>query len=163
MAVKWGLTIGDAKQSIDQGELVYRAETNKRNADTSIFLTVAAKKALSDLLEIHKKMTEISSSDWDIPLDEQPLILSRNNNWLSRRTFESRLKYWCDQANIPAASPHWLRHTWAKRYMDRATSPEALRRVQAVLGHQNINTTAIYTRPSKEDIAQAMRDASCSK
>lgn len=48
--------------------------------------------------------------------------------------------------------PHMLRHTFASRLM-RVTS---MRTVQDMLGHQNIESTQIYTHPNEEDKKNAI-------
>lgn len=50
-------------------------------------------------------------------------------------------------------SPHLLRHTFGKNLVDKGVS---LDKVAKLMGHTNINTTAIYTRPSLEDLQQVV-------
>lgn len=50
---------------------------------------------------------------------------------------------------LRAASTHWLRHTFAHQAL--RASGGALQPVQQLLGHENINTTAIYTKADLED------------
>jgi site-specific recombinase XerD len=53
---------------------------------------------------------------------------------------------------IPAeASPHDLRHTFARRYLKEHAGD--LVGLAQLLGHTDINTTAIYTRATAEDLA----------
>lgn len=49
--------------------------------------------------------------------------------------------------------PHTLRHTFAKSLVD---SGVGLEQVAALLGHESLNTTRIYTIPSEEDLQQAV-------
>ncbi|AWL12789.1 hypothetical protein HMF8227_02337 [Saliniradius amylolyticus] len=154
-----GFTLGNARDSLKEEYLVFEAANNKRQKKHPVHLNKSATAALKQLLSLHKQMTR--HWDWDLPHDERPLIVGRlRNRGLSRRNFQERFRYWCDQAEVPMGTVHWLRHTWAKRYLERSESPAALRHVQAVLGHANINTTAIYTRPDKEALVNAMQEAS---
>ena len=50
-------------------------------------------------------------------------------------------------------TPHVLRHTYATKLMQNGVS---LRVVQALLGHNSINTTALYMHPSTDDLASAV-------
>ncbi len=48
--------------------------------------------------------------------------------------------------------PHMLRHTFAIHYLHNSPNPsEALIRLQKILGHSSLNTTAIYLQMSMED------------
>ena len=56
-------------------------------------------------------------------------------------------------ARLEDVSPHTLRHTFGKNFVDAAVS---LDRVATFLGHKNLNTTGKYARPSGTDLAQAV-------
>ncbi len=60
------------------------------------------------------------------------------------------------QAGIEECTPHTLRHSYAKNLVDCGTP---LDQVAALLGHEDLNTTRIYTRPSREDLELAVRKA----
>jgi site-specific recombinase XerD len=49
-------------------------------------------------------------------------------------------------------SPHWLRHTFAARYL--ATHPGDLVGLARLLGHTSLDTTSIYVQPTEEQLAQ---------
>lgn len=51
------------------------------------------------------------------------------------------------------ATPHHLRHTFAKNLVEAGVS---LEKVAMLLGHSNLNTTRIYTVPSQNDLAEAV-------
>lgn len=153
-----GLTVGDAELSLEEGYLVYDSQNAKNRKKHPIALNKSAISALKQLLKIHKEMSE--GIEWETPRLDRPLFLSRNNQAMSRRSFQSRFSQWCRLADVPVGTPHWLRHSWAKRFLERTTSPDALRRVQAVLGHSNLSTTAIYTTPDRDSLTSAMKEAS---
>ena len=50
-------------------------------------------------------------------------------------------------------TPHMLRHTFAKRLLDRGVSME---RVAAILGHESLNTTRRYVEPGERDLQEAV-------
>ena len=56
-------------------------------------------------------------------------------------------------AGIAGLTPHTLRHTFAKNLIDAG---RPLTVVAALMGHGSLNTLAIYTRPSREDLARAV-------
>lgn len=59
-------------------------------------------------------------------------------------------------ARIENCTAHTLRHTFAKNLIDTGTP---LDQVATLLGHESLDTTKIYTRPSKEDLERAVRRA----
>lgn len=143
------ITVGDALLAIQTGDLVLRAEIQKRAQTHTVPCNVPAIEALRDLIRINASMGGDSSDP------DGRLILSRRGSPLSVRGYQWALRHWAEVAGLPYASqisPHWLRHTLAKRLVERSTSAEPLRIVQQVLGHKNINTTAIYTKPDRSTI-----------
>jgi integrase/recombinase XerD len=46
---------------------------------------------------------------------------------------------------------HTLRHTFALGYL--CDNPGKLLELAGLLGHESLDTTAIYTRPSRDDLA----------
>jgi integrase/recombinase XerC len=50
-------------------------------------------------------------------------------------------------------TPHTLRHTFGKRLVDAG---RPLTEVAALLGHESISTTEIYTKPGLEDLEKAV-------
>jgi len=60
------------------------------------------------------------------------------------------------QAKLLDCTSHTLRHTFAKNPVDAGTP---LDQVATLLGHESLDTTRIYARPSKRDLEQAVRRA----
>lgn len=58
------------------------------------------------------------------------------------------------RAELPEVTPHVLRHTFAKHVLDAG---EDLATVQRLLGHERLETTAIYTQPTARDLEEAVR------
>ena len=48
-------------------------------------------------------------------------------------------------------SAHTLRHTFALHYLRQ--HPSKLRELADLLGHESLDTTAVYTKPSRDDVA----------
>jgi site-specific recombinase XerD len=57
------------------------------------------------------------------------------------------------KAGLKNCTPHTLRHSFAKNLVD---SGVPLDRVATLLGHENLNTTRIYTTPSMQDLTEAV-------
>lgn len=139
-----GLTVGEAKDALRTGYLNERADIAKRGQAKQTFLTKNAKGALAELLKIRKAMGYAQNA-------EAPLIMGQKGNGLSKRQFQVRFQHWCQQLGFKG-SPHWMRHTLAKRIMKNSTADDPRGVVQNYLGHQSLNSTTVYTAPDKEDI-----------
>lgn len=166
VGVLHGLTIEDAENALAGEYLHIRPEINKNQTMQDIYLTKNAKQAIKQLLQIHKKICLIAGGvDWNLARPDRPLILSRKSHGdtkaMSIRSFQDRMKHWDKKSELNlGCTPHWWRHTWARRALTNSTNTEqTLRRIQEILGHKDIRTTQIYTQPNKEDIKQIMRDA----
>lgn len=150
------LTVGDAISAIDTGYLEI-GEFNKNRKQQSIFMVKESISLLKKLLKLHRAIKVES----DVAEYERPLILSRKHSGLSTRGFQKRFEFWIKESGLQRGSIHWLRHTFAKRILQRnSESAIALLTVQKLLGHTNISTTTIYTTPDKESIKEMMINAS---
>ena len=58
------------------------------------------------------------------------------------------------QAGLEDVSPHTLRHSFAKQLLDEGVD---LVTVSALLGHERLETTAIYTQPGPRDLERAVQ------
>lgn len=98
-----------------------------------VFLSPAAKKAISTYLKSRKDM-------------EEALFVDGRENRLHRitpRDIQRHIKKYAAQAGITGkVTPHTMRHAFAT---DLLSNGADLRSVQALLGHASINTTQIYT------------------
>jgi len=65
------------------------------------------------------------------------------------------LQKYADAAGVHI-SPHMLRYTFATRLLREARAD--LMTVKELLGHQEINATAIYTQPGMQDMAEAVEN-----
>ena len=70
------------------------------------------------------------------------------------RTIQAVIFHLAQRAKIERVrvSAHTLRHTFALNYLRQ--SPGKLVELASLLGHESLDTTAIYTRPSREELAQ---------
>jgi site-specific recombinase XerD len=60
------------------------------------------------------------------------------------------------QARLEDCTSHTLRHSFAKNLVDADTP---LDQVATLLGHESLDTTSVYTRPSQRDLERAVRRA----
>jgi site-specific recombinase XerC len=145
-------TVGDALDAIATGQVLIRGETNKNGQAHTVILTNAAKANLRKLLGIRREMGHA-------PDRTQPLVMSRNNSGMSVRSYQDRVQKWCLGAGLGLnITPHWFRHTLAKRIVNQSTASDPRGIAMRVLGHQDIRTTMVYTQPDREDIQRAMQE-----
>ncbi|MBR8137218.1 tyrosine-type recombinase/integrase [Burkholderia cenocepacia] len=167
------VTLGAALRALDSKYLFIPREDRKKKTvvteagtrviadDHKVFVTAPLRKALEDLIRIHGEMVERARFDADELALNTPLMLSRegvaSRAGMTPRTFQIRFKQWCERAGLtPDATPHWLRHTRAMQIMreSQATDPRGI--VQSVLGHRSIQSTAVYTGVSREEVEAAL-------
>lgn len=72
---------------------------------------------------------------------------------LTARGVQEILAKYAYKARIESLSPHTLRHTCATNLLNKGVD---LVKVAAILGHENLNTTAVYTRPSFDELKKAV-------
>jgi integrase/recombinase XerD len=60
---------------------------------------------------------------------------------------------YAQQARLEDVSPHTLRHTFGKTTLDAGVD---LVTVSRLMGHERLETTAIYTTPSAQDLERAV-------
>lgn len=89
--------------------------------------------------------------------DEEYVFLSeRGEKPLSLRTMQATVSELARRAGITRipVSPHTMRHCFALRYLKR--NPGKLVELATLLGHESLDTTAVYTRPSAEELAAGL-------
>ena len=136
-----GLCMQDVKIKERSGELQVRSGKGGKYREVPLNLDV--RKALNRWLEVRPE----DAGD--------TLFISRLGTPLSTRSVQRILNKLSMKAGmVPEdVSPHVLRHTFAKSLIDAG---EPLTKVQALLGHESIVSTARYVSPRKEDLATAV-------
>jgi site-specific recombinase XerD len=125
----------------------------KGNKERFVYFGSPCRKAIDAYLEMRKK---------DVLTDNRALFGSRNGNRISvtavHRLVEKALK----QAGLDATqfSAHKLRHTAATMMLSGGVD---VKTVQEVLGHENLNTTQIYTHIENTELKIAAQANPLSK
>lgn len=148
------LTVSHAQHAIRTHELVLEGAIQKRGRAHVQHVAQRGRRAFRRLLAIR--------GEQGYPLiPDAPLVISRNRQALSVRSYQARMQLWVGLAGLDvSASPHWFRHTLAKRVVARSTARDPAALVQGILGHTSRNSAAVYTRPDREDLVDALEAAS---
>jgi len=137
------LNVGDVR---NQQKIIIDDRIARKGATGEVYLSVDMQKILKRFLWLKRTWRE--SLD-----DDAPLFVSKRGNRLSIRSFNDLMDKWCREAGIPRYTPHALRHTKAHRIIERADDPrKALLFANRQLRHKSLNSTLIYTVPTKEEM-----------
>jgi len=133
------LRIGDIAISPRKGEVIVRG--GKGEKFRTVPLNSNVRKALKAYLALRP----------EVDLDH--LFVGQRGKRLRPPGIYYLVKQYGYDAKIEDISPHSLRHTFGKNLVD-ADVP--LDRVATLLGHSSLNTTRIYTVPSRDDLQDAV-------
>lgn len=119
----------------------------KGNKERMIFLNDACRAALDDWLEERSHQAAA---------DPNALFLSRSHTRVTTAGIHYMVKQRLKKAGLDASlySSHKLRHTAATLMLQNGVD---VRTLQEVLGHENLNTTQIYTHVDNENLRSAAR------
>jgi len=107
----------------------------KGSKERIVYINSAVANALNDYLQVRKNIAAI---------DRNALFLSNRRERISRETIHAMVKKYLKKAGLDADkySAHKLRHTAATLMLQNGVD---VRTLQELLGHENLNTTQIYT------------------
>jgi integrase/recombinase XerC len=91
------------------------------------------------------------------PEKERFLFYGQKRMPLTDRGVRYIIQKYAYNAKIEHLSPHVFRHTCAKNLIDAG---QPIDRVSKILGHSNVNTTAVYTIPTERDLHITMESIS---
>lgn len=123
--------------------------TGKGSKERVVYLNEACRVALTDYLRIR-------TSDRYADLGEKALFLSQRNVRISVKMVQAMVYRYLARAGLSAKhySVHKLRHTAATLMYQ--TGKVDVRVLKDILGHEQLNTTQIYTHVSSRDMENAM-------
>lgn len=136
------LKVTDIEISERKGEL--RVRGGKGTKERRIPLDKRTRRALTRYL------------DEERPAAESERLFLGQRGPLNEAGINYLVKKYAYQARLEDCTSHTLRHTFAKNLVDAGTP---LDQVATLLGHESLDTTRIYTRPSEKDLERAVRRA----
>lgn len=128
--------------------------TGKGSKQRVIYLNTACRDALKNYLEVRTKGVY---KDFEINVkDKNALFLSGNGTRISGKTVQYTVKKHLRMAGLgnKGYSTHKLRHTAATLMYESGNVD--VRALKDILGHEQLNTTQIYTHVSNEKLKEAM-------
>src|SRR3954470_24669314 len=133
------LMLGDIENSERKGTLTVRS--GKGNKFRILPLNVDARQAIPAYLQVRPTV----SADH--------LFIGQRGQGISSRAVELLVTKYARLAGLEDVTPHTLRHSFGKHALDAGGD---LVSVSALLGHQRLETTAIYTTPSQRDLEKVV-------
>ena len=136
---------------INKDKIIVNERIAEKGAVGEVYLPVEIQELVRHFLRLKRAWRE--SLD-----DEAPLFISRKGQRLSLRTFKDIMDKWCRLSGIPRVTPHALRHTKAQRIMSDVRHLSDDERQKALiftnrqLRHKSLNSTMVYTMPTKEEM-----------
>lgn len=119
----------------------------KGSKERVIYLNDSTAQAINDYLQVRKGIAAI---------DKNALFLSNRRTRMTRETVHSMVKKTLLKAGLDADkySSHKLRHTAATLMLQNGVD---VRTLQELLGHENLNTTQIYTHVDNSELRTAAK------
>jgi site-specific recombinase XerD len=155
LMVQVGLRVGEvaklcgADVVIQSRSGMVRIQEGKGRRQREIPLNATARRALKSYLTTRSTLKKID-----------PLFSSSRGDPISVRSIQSVISSLARRAKVKRieVSSHSFRHTFALGYLKQ--NPGKLVELANLLGHDSLDTTAIYTRPSAEDLAKDLGNRS---
>src|SRR5918998_1726091 len=133
------LTLGDVEASDRKGTVTVRS--GKGGKFRVLPLNVDARRAIASYLDVRPTV----STD--------RLFVGQRGDGVSSRAVELLVGKYARLAGMEDVTPHTLRHSFGKHALDAGAD---LVSVAALLGHERLETTAVYTTPSQRDLERVV-------
>ena len=133
------LRLSDIRTSERKGSVLVRS--GKGDKDRSIPLNHDVREAVEAYLKVRPEA-----------LDDH-LFIGQRGEPLQTDGVELIVRKLARRAGLEKVTPHVLRHSFAKHVLDAG---EDLATVSRLLGHERLETTAIYTEPTARDLEEAV-------
>src|SRR6185436_3608478 len=133
------LQLADAEISARKGSLTVRS--GKGGKFRVLPLNVDARRAIASYLDVRPTVSD------------DHLFIGQRGQGVSSRAVELLVTKYARLAGLADVTPHTLSHSFGKHALDAGAD---LVSVSALLGHQRLETTAIYTTPSQRDLEKVV-------
>jgi site-specific recombinase XerD len=134
------LRLSDLTISERKGSLLVRS--GKGDKDRSLPLNHDVRQALGAYLAVRPQTAD------------EHVFIGQRGEALQPQAVQLIVRKYARRAGLSGVTPHILRHSFAKHVLDAG---EDLATVSRLLGHERLETTAIYTQPTARDLEAAVR------
>jgi len=132
------VTRDEVALSEKKGAIHIRAEVGKGGRERTVPIPLEARRRLQAYLESRK--------------DNRPELFIGQRGSLREDAVVRIVRKYADRAGV-AVTPHLLRHTFAYQYLKK--NENDLVGLASILGHENLNTTRLYTQKRLEDLQES--------
>lgn len=137
------LNLSDIQINDRKGMVIVRQGKGQKYREVPLNKDI--RKAIQEYLEVRTNIGE-------------PLFISQKGGRLTSNAIWKVIKKYGNKVGLAELTPHSLRHTFGtmlirKHKVDLVTTA-------ALMGHENIATTAIYTKPNQQDMIDAVEKLS---
>ena len=139
------LKLSDVKASERAGTVLVRQ--GKGLKEREIPLNASVRRAVRSYLEIRGNSVS------------EAFFLNQKGEKLSKRMMQALISQLGKKAKITrfSVSAHTLRHTFALNYLKQ--NPGKIVDLANLLGHESLDTTAVYTKPSQADLGRDLENS----
>ena len=145
------LRVSDIRISTNSNMIAIREGKGAKRRNIPLNSTVIS--VVKDYLKSFDSNGQMTLITGPNPEKERFLFYGQKRMPLTDRGVRYIIQKYAYIAKIKHISPHVFRHTCAKNLIDAGQSID---RVSKILGHSNVNTTAIYTMPTERDLHTTM-------
>ena len=149
------LRVSDISLSVNSNMITVREGKGTKRRNIPLNSTVIG--VLKDYLKSFDRVGQTTLITGPNPEKERFLFYGQKRMPLTDRGVRYIIQKYAYIAKIKHISPHVFRHTCAKNLIDAGQSID---RVSKILGHSNVNTTAVYTMPTERDLYMTMESIS---
>ena len=149
------LRVSDIRISTNSNMITVREGKGTKRRNIPLNSTIIS--VLKDYLQSLSSNKQVALITGPNPEQERFLFYGQKRMPLTDRGVRYIIKKYAYEAKIENLSPHVFRHTCAKNLIDAG---QPIDRVAKILGHSNVNTTAIYTIPTERDLHITMESIS---
>lgn len=152
LLVETGLRVGEVCQ-LQRGDL----DVRDRSGEVQVRQGKGRKERTVPLNSNVRRALRLYLADRPQPQPEEFVFLSeRGGKPLALRTVQATLAELGQRAGIRRlpVTPHLMRHTFALRYL--AHNPGKLVELATLLGHESLDTTMLYARPTAEQLVASV-------